>query len=260
MIDNPLPDDWKELQRGVCRLFTETGLTAEVEVSLKTPRGTVTVDVFAVDQNSVDKIQYIVECKNWGDAIPQTVVHSFTTVMHETGANLGFIVSKYGLQSGATQYTEHTNIRGLTYEDLQRRYFNVWWQRFFCPRVSDAAEYVNQYVEPFNAWRDRFLEDLPEERVVLFRELQQRYAAFGMLMWLMDVGSIVPKYAHDAPPSIDHYRSKLAEALGEEFRFEASLFRELLAEVCAKLKEIESAFNAVFGRNIFDHTNQEAGR
>ena len=63
MIDDPLPKDWRELQAGVCRLFSEIGLTAEVEASLKTPRGTITVDVFAVDNQSVDKIKYIVECK-----------------------------------------------------------------------------------------------------------------------------------------------------------------------------------------------------
>ena len=114
MIDDPLPKDWRELQAGVCRLFSEIGLTAEVEASLKTPRGTITVDVFAVDNQSVDKIKYIVECKNWDATIPQTIVHAFTTVMHETGANLGFIVSKYGLQSGATMYAGYTNIQGLT--------------------------------------------------------------------------------------------------------------------------------------------------
>lgn len=114
MIENPEPSDWRLLQDGVCRIFNEIGLTAKTEVELTTPRGTVEVDVFAVDEKSVDKIRYIVECKNWGTAIPQTVVHAFTTVMHETGANIGFIVSHHGLQEGAERYTENTNIIGLT--------------------------------------------------------------------------------------------------------------------------------------------------
>lgn len=251
MIDHPLPQNWRSLQSEVCRLLNEIGLTAETEVPLKTPRGTVTVDVFAVDNSSVDKIQYIVECKNWSEAIPQTVVHSFTTVMHETGANIGFIVSKYGLQSGAIQYTDSTNIKGMTYEDLQRRYFNVWWQKYFCAKAADAAEYVNQYVEPFNSWRERFVSELPPETLSQFRKLQARYAAFGMLMWLMDIGNVVPQYAGDAPPNIDHYKSKLSEILGNEFAFQSELFRNLLFEVCAKLQDIEQQFNSIFGRNIF---------
>jgi len=88
VIDDPLPKDWRDLQAGVQRIFRNVGLSADVEVDLETPRGSVNVDVLAVDVRSVDKIRYIVECKNWGNAIPQAVVHSFTTVMHETGAKL----------------------------------------------------------------------------------------------------------------------------------------------------------------------------
>ena len=131
MIDDPYPESWQDLQTGVKRLFRNVGLAADVEVDLQTPRGTVNVDVCAVDRRSLDKIKYIVECKNWNTTVPQSVVHAFTTVMHETGANIGFIVSKYGLQSGAKQYTRNTNITGLTYLELQQRYFEAWWRRFF---------------------------------------------------------------------------------------------------------------------------------
>lgn len=126
MIESPEVEDWKRLQYSVCRLLNEVGLAAQEAVVLKTPRGTVEVDVFAIDELSVDKIQYIVECKNWANAIPQHVVHSFTTVMQETGANIGFIVSRVGLQAGAERYTQNTNIIGLTFEALQRRYFEPW--------------------------------------------------------------------------------------------------------------------------------------
>lgn len=39
MIDDPNPKDWRELQDGVKRLFRNIGLSAETEVSVKTPRG-----------------------------------------------------------------------------------------------------------------------------------------------------------------------------------------------------------------------------
>lgn len=108
MIDNPYPDRWQDLQSGVCRILRNVGLQANIEVCLQTPRGQTTVDVFAVDLNSVDQIKYIVECKNWGNAVPQSVVHSFSTVMQETGANLGFIISKHGLQYQAPKATPKT--------------------------------------------------------------------------------------------------------------------------------------------------------
>lgn len=83
MIEDPYPPDWKALQAGVARLFNEIGLSARIEEKLKTPRGEVEIDVFAVDETSVDKIRYLVECENWNSAIPQTVVHAFNTVMAE---------------------------------------------------------------------------------------------------------------------------------------------------------------------------------
>src|SRR5690349_17723088 len=132
MIDNPLLSDWRDLQQGVGRILGDIGLAVEIEKTLTTPRGAVTVDVFAVDEGSVDQISYVVECKNWSKPVDQSIIHAFTTVMHETGANIGFVVSKHGLQSGAVQYTASTNICGLTYLELQQRYFHIWWNKFFC--------------------------------------------------------------------------------------------------------------------------------
>ena len=119
MIENPNPQNWRDLQTSVCKIFNEIGLTAEERKIISTPRGKVEVDVYAVDLNSVDKIQYLVECKNWKAAIPQTVVHSFNTVVQEIGANIGFIISRKGLQTGAVEFTKNTNITGLTFAELQ---------------------------------------------------------------------------------------------------------------------------------------------
>ncbi|UTW46117.1 restriction endonuclease [bacterium SCSIO 12696] len=254
MIDDPLPQNWKDLQNGVCRLFSDIGLLAETEKILQTPRGTVEVDVFAIDEHSVDQIQYLVECKNWSNSIPQTVVHSFTTVMQEAGANIGFIVSKKGLQEGAVRYTQNTNITGLTYLELQQRYFNSWWQKHFCPTVAEAADCVNQYVEPINSRRSRHLEKLTHDQLEYFYELQNRYAAFGMLMWLMDMGRIAPQYAVDGPVCIEDYKAKFVETMGSEFSFESNTYRGLLDEFCEMLQRVEEQFHGIFGRNIFEET------
>jgi uncharacterized membrane protein len=153
MIENPLPHNWKELQAGVNQLLNEIGLDAEIEKKIDTPRGSVEIDVYAVDQNSVDKIRYIIECKNWSSSIPQTVVHAFTTLMHETGGNIGYIISKHGLQTGAKEYAKSTNITGITYEEFQRKYFSVWYQKHFVTKIGDTVDALSQYVEPINSRR-----------------------------------------------------------------------------------------------------------
>jgi restriction system protein len=252
MIDDPHPAEWRELQAGVCRLFCDIGLTAATDVPLRTPRGSVNVDVHAIDENSVDRIQYIVECKNWGSAIPQSIVHSFTTVMHETGANIGFIVSQKGLQSGAVDYTANTNIRGLTYAELQQRYMTVWWRRHFCVQLAKAAEDLHGYSEPINSFRDKRFELHSEDRKNDFVRLYNHSAPFGMLMYLLDVGTYAPQYASDPPDGIDNYKAKFVSVMGEDFRFHSLYYRDLLVELRLKIASITEQFHAVFGRNIFE--------
>jgi hypothetical protein len=114
VIEDPNPRAWRALQEGVARILREIGLAAETDVLTETPRGRVTLDVLAVDKASVDQIRYVIECKNWSKSVPQTVVHAFSTVMHEVGANVGYIISKKGLQAGAVEYTKQTNIAGVS--------------------------------------------------------------------------------------------------------------------------------------------------
>lgn len=257
MIEFPEVGDWKQLQHSVCRLLNEVGLSAQEEVTLRTPRGTVEVDVFAVDERSVDKIRYIVECKCWATAIPQHVVHSFSTVMHETGANIGFIVSKVGLQAGAERYTQSTNIAGLTFEALQHRYFEPWWKNHFCNTVAAHAEKVCFYTEPFNITRDEALASLSHEQLEIFKAIQSKYCAFSMLMWQADLVTMSPRLGHPLPSSIEEYKKKFAEIIGLHLAFKSVYWRGLLEEICALFSCVEAELHQLFGRDIFEKPNAD---
>lgn len=257
MIESPNISDWKQLQHSVCRLLNEVGLSAQEEVILKTPRGAVEVDVFAIDESSVDKIKYIIECKCWATAIPQHVVHSFTTVMQETGANIGFIISKIGLQTGAELYTQNTNIIGLTFEALQHRYFEVWWKKYFCTTVAAYAEKVCFYTEPFNIRRDEALAKLSQEKLEAFKILQEKYAAFSMLMWHSDLVLITPSFGHKLPSSIEEYKISFVEKIGNHLAFHSTYWRDLLKEICEKLSSVETDLYQIFDRDIFEDTESE---
>ena len=251
MIENPRPDDWRALQDGVCQIFKEIGLDAVSEHILSTPRGKVSIDVYAVDQSSVEKIRYLVECKNWKNHIPQSVVHSFTTVMHETGAHIGFIISREGFQAGAAQYLNNTNIVGLTYEQFQARYFPIWWEKQFCANVSAAADSLMQYVEPINTRRERFLKGLDKVKLAKYEELRQRYESFGIVMGMIGVGSITRKYTVEPPLNIEDYKCRIVKVLGEEFEYTSQYYRTLMAEISAQLIAVSEKFHQVFGTNIF---------
>lgn len=256
MIDEPYPKRWQDLQSGVCRLFRNVGLAADVEVDIKTPRGSVNVDVLAVDRRSLDQIKYIVECKNWNSSVPQSVVHSFTTVMHETGANIGFIISKYELQSGAEQYTQNTNIVGLTYLELQQRYFEAWWRRYFCPRVGDAADRVLQYTEMFNWRRDEAYANLPDEKKKIFDRLRAQYTVHSWTLSMFNFETVSPRLNTgrllDVPSDLDRFKREVLSSISPGVEWHCSNFRDLLDLILQFLHDVEEEFNELFGGYIFD--------
>lgn len=263
MIDDPLPMNWKDLQTGVQRIFRNVGLYAEVEVNIKTPRGSVNVDVHATDPRSVDKIRYIVECKNWGSSVPQTVVHSFTTIMHETGANIGFIISKHGLQLGAKQYTQNTNITGMTYLEFQLRYFEAWWKRYFCPLIGDAADKVLLYTEEFNTQRDRAYDKLSTQNKERFDKLRRQESGSIMILSMFNYMSISRGLNTgtflEVPKSLDDFKVKVLAQITPHIQWHSDTFRELLRTILQYLADIKSEFEMIFGRDIFEDLDNISG-
>ncbi|HBQ5076463.1 TPA: restriction endonuclease [Klebsiella pneumoniae] len=263
MIDDPLPENWQDLQKGVQRIFRNVGLHADVEVDIETPRGSVNVDVHAIDVRSVDKITYIVECKNWGNSIPQTVVHSFTTVMHETGANIGFIISKYGLQQGAKQYTRNTNIIGMTYLEFQQRYFEAWWKRYFCPRIGDAADESLQYVEPINSMRDREYAKLSLQDQDKFDQLRQEKSvsvmAFSMLNFRFISKALNTSNLLDIPKDLHDFKTSVLAQICPHIEWYCDTYRELLELILEYLSDTKAEFDAIFGRAIFEPQSSITG-
>lgn len=258
MIDNPHPKDWRELQAGVCRLMNEIGLAAETEKLLTTPRGEVEVDVYAVDEASVDKIKYIVECKNWSVAIPQAVVHAFTTVMSETGANIGFLISQKGLQRGAERYTYSTNIVGLTYLELQQRYFDVWWEKYFCRQIGDLADETMDFVEPYSQRRDELVAHLDREKVERFEGLQRCFGTFCMVMTHLNMGRFTnlkewpdrDSKLLKSPQSLEQYKTAVLH-MWSHFSWERPTnFRELKVMIEEIISEAHQEFKLVFGGTI----------
>lgn len=252
MIENPYPHTWQDLQEGVACIFREIGLNAETEKIIETPRGKVELDVFAVDEGSIDKIRYVVECKNWKAAIPQAVVHSFTTVMHEVGANIGFIVSQEGLQAGAEAYTRNTNILGLTYEEFQARYFPVWFDRHFVKSIGDVVSSLVEYTEPVNTRRESIVwSRLTDTGRQQYDELIKRYWRFGYLMAFFEFPRYVKDGEYPPPQDITSLKSTIEQTMDGALILESVYYRDLLQELVNYANKATEEFNDVFGENIF---------
>lgn len=179
MITSVNPTTWRELQNEVARILLECGFSVETERTVDMPRGTSELDVVAEETVRGRRYCIVCECKRWQRPVPKSVVHAFRTVVTETGANVGYIVSSRGFQSGARAAAQSTNIQLVTWEEFQAAFEQTWFKDYFCPEVSQKLDPLFTYVEPLlPPWFDKLSEDDQDK----YLDLNRQHAEFGFLM------------------------------------------------------------------------------
>ena len=179
MITTIAPVDWRDLQRQVGRILSECGLFVEVEKKVATGRGTTEIDVYAMETVDGRRMVIFVECKHWAKPVPQGVIHGFRTVMADSGANLGYVVSRAGFQSGAFSAAELTNLRLVTWEEFQAEYEKTWIHTYLSPTLDARLKRFIRYTEPFVPQKFMEVDDAGVQRI---RALLDRHAAFAYLI------------------------------------------------------------------------------
>lgn len=119
------PADWKQLQAFTAAILSDCGFHTSVERTIPLVRGNAEIDVYAEKKAAVES-KVICECKHWASPVPQTVVHSFRTIVNDSGANHGFIISKAGFQKGAYEAIEKTNVSLLNWNEFQEKFTMEW--------------------------------------------------------------------------------------------------------------------------------------
>jgi hypothetical protein len=242
MILNPNPSDWRELQESVSFILNSSGIKSEVGRKITTPRGELEVDVYGIDLQSVEKIKYIVECKNWSSPINQSVVHAFTTVMHETGGDIGFIISKSGSQSGAKSFVENTNIRLYTFGEFQNRYLREFSTRFDV-YIWSHLDPLTQYTEPINSKRERERGALDAQSKKSLDALISTYKPFADKILFTDIC--------DFGENSIFYRDQLNQTLPPDLQITSEHYAQIAEEIILIGKEVIKKFDAVFGKELF---------
>lgn len=167
MITNKVPKDWQTLQQWTAEILLECGFSAEIEAKREGVRGNVEVDVVAVDQRDGRNYTIFVECKLWESKIPQNVVHSFRTVVSDTGANAGYIVSKKGFQSGCHAAVRNTIITLLSWSEFQEKFEQQWYFNYFKKKADSELSLLLSYIEtnPSLTYWDYHLRDNEVEEI-----------------------------------------------------------------------------------------------
>lgn len=112
-----VPQNWRELQDLVAEYLIVAGYTAITPYEIYTARGKVEVDVYI--EAPYELVKHIIcECKYWDTPVTKEKIHAFRTVVYDSGAELGIIVSKNGYQAGAIEAAKFSNIRLETWESF----------------------------------------------------------------------------------------------------------------------------------------------
>ena len=177
MIFSDSPSSWQELEQRVCQILEECGSIAERSKNLVLPRGTVTVDVHAVDKTREPSLIIICECKHWRTRVSQSVVHAFRTVVAESGAHLGLLISVRGFQSGAVNASASSNVELLSWDEFQARFYERWFESM-TKKLAPAADEVFEYSDYFHDRTSSVLNQIPARVEELF-DLHKRFSAYA---------------------------------------------------------------------------------
>ena len=179
MITCSVPKDWKELQNEVGKILEQCGFTVEVEKVVDTARGKAELDVYAKEVVKGRKYSIVCECKYWKSKIPQSVIHSFRTILSNTGANVGYIVSLKGFQSGAFKAANYVNLELVTWEEFQKAFCDSWLEQYLSPVITKELDPILDYTEPLI---QRWMCEVPDHEVPIIKALREKYFAFGFLI------------------------------------------------------------------------------
>jgi restriction system protein len=177
MITSAGPAGWRDLQHQVARILREIGMEVTEEKKLDKVRGPTKADVYAEQLVDGRLLSIVVECKHWRRRVSQHVIHSFRSVVSDTGANEGYVVSSRGFQPGAYCAAEHTIVRLVNWEDFQAEFEPAWLKHHLLPLVSRRLDRLFNYTEPLLVPAD--VDDAAVER---FDELHYRHRGFADFM------------------------------------------------------------------------------
>lgn len=174
-----MPKNWRQLQNWVADIFSECGFRVHVEKSTTLARGRAAIDVSAVETVKNRDYKVLVECKNWTAKVPQNVVHGFRTVVTDAGANIGYVVSKRGFQSGANSAANFTNVKLVTVEQFQLEFVDQWYSNYFADLIvehfRDLDDYLDQVCPP------EWVSKLGDAENARFWALSERHTFFRVL-------------------------------------------------------------------------------
>lgn len=254
LIEAEAPSRWQDLEARVAQILEECGYEVEVQKEVPLARGVANIDVYAVDHTSPPNI-FAFECKHWKTPATKTVVHAFRTVVGDSGANTGFIVSSAGFQKGAIDAAAYSNVRLLDWTEIQEMFVERWFMQYMAPRLEEEGDPLHEYTEPINTRIFRKADVLPPERREEFKALREKYLLLGasnILFVPVALNVLLPEGVSpvpDLPLRESESRPNGKELVGHlpDDVLDATALRPLMNTLIAQYRNAIAEFDRVFG-------------
>jgi hypothetical protein len=175
--DDPL--DWYDLQEKVAKVFEDINYYVKIEKDLETVRGNVNVDVYIEDNTNFSNVKYICKCKYWNTNVPQTIVHTFRTVVNDYGANVGYLITKNGFQTGAYKAVQNSNVYLLTWKEFITL-FEKRWLISMINKTNNIGKLLRDYTDFLDLEFYNKAKDLGIEKLKQFEFLVKNYRIVAM--------------------------------------------------------------------------------
>jgi restriction system protein len=253
-IDAEPPRTWQELENRVARILRECGYDVEVQKHVTLARGDVNIDAWADDHSSPRNV-IVVECKHWATPATKNVVHGFRTVVGDSGANTGLIVSSAGFQDGAVEAAAYSNVRLLDWKKFQEMFVERWFRQHMSPRVAKEGDALHQYTEPINSRIARKANQLPEDRREGLKALHERHfplARTNFAFHPVVLDHVVPGGESPLPSlplrsSAERPRGSELQGLVPDDVLDATALRPLMNALIEHTRLATAEFDQVFG-------------
>lgn len=140
-MHQPLGDrpasEWHAYQVKVANFFQDLGMTASTDARIQGVRTSHDIDVLVEFEHAGLSLVWLVECKYWKRRVSKDHILTLRTIVEDTGADRGFVLSESGFQSGAREATHKANVtlaslgelRGEAQEHLLKARLNALPER-----------------------------------------------------------------------------------------------------------------------------------
>jgi hypothetical protein len=218
-------------------------LDIEVDKKIESVRGSVNVDVYATT-GRIPSALVICECKYWSSPVPQSVIHSFRTVVNDVGANYGFVISKNGFQKGAYIAANNSNVILVNWLEFLD-YFKEEWIKSMTLKVHLLNKDLQTYIGAgFPVFFNDEYRNLSPEQLEQFELLYWKYFNTSFYSMNHDYADLITKQF-----DVELFEQSIVEAQ-KDYDLKIDSYQCFFDLITKEAHNGVQKFDSLFGRKL----------